>query len=252
MDGRRLIAAAAANMAAWHDVSVRALGGRTALRDGMWLAVDQTAPIYFDVIVLDPATTTTEVASVLPASHPFLGVSDPFGLDLAPLGFARGEDQPWFVRQPRPLPEAADPPGLEITLVADDDELARWEAANIEGFRGPGAPVARHSVHAPAILDDPRMRTWLVRLDGRIVSGTMTFVEAGVAAIYSTSTVPSARRRGYSRALALRSLAGFRSIPVVVQPSSDSEPLYRGLGFEPFATFASWFRRAGQAPADST
>jgi len=232
-------------MAGWHDVSVRALGVRTAWSADAWVALDPSHPIYFDAIALHPEARGEPLARAFADADRTVAICDPFGFDLAPFGFERGDDQRWFFREPGPLPAPTPPRELVISLVADEPGLRAWEAASVEGFLGEAVRVRPGELHATAILDDQRMRVWLGRVRDRPVSGAMTFADTGVVGTYGTSTVPAARRRGYARSIALHSLAtaGAATRPAVVQPSAESEGLYRALGFHPLAAFRTWLRR---------
>ena len=244
VDTDRLVRAAAANMAAWHDVSLRALGIGSTWHDDLWICPHPSPPIYFDAIVLGPSASPRRIADALAAPARPVILSDPFDLDFAGVGFERGEDQTWFGREPGPLARSADrPAGLEVVRVTEPDDLADWEAGSALGFWGEGATVRRGELHAEGILADPRLAVWLAREGGRPVSGTMTMIHAGVIGTYGTSTVPAARHRGLARAVAERSLEPHvERLPAVVQPTDDSTHLYRSLGFEPLATFRSWIR----------
>lgn len=244
-----LVHAAAANMAAWHEASLRALGVRTRISAESWAALDPAPPIYFSWIDLAPAISEAARAerrnrlSASAGSWSGAGaISDPWHVDdLTPLGFDRGEDQPWMVRPAgaRPGPPAQ-PPELEISRVTDMAGLEAFEDASFRGFEV--EPVAPLSVHASGILADPRFHLWMGTADGAPVSVAMGFVEAGVVGVYGVATVPRARRRGYGTALTARAMAVDEPFPMVLQPSPIAEAIYGRLGFSPFATFATWYR----------
>lgn len=244
VDTDRLVRAAAANMAAWHDVSLRALGIGSAWRDEFWICPHHSPSIYFDAIVLAPSASAARISEDLARPERPVVLSDPFDIDFVAVGFERGEDQTWFARAPGPLePSGATRTPAQIVRVTEPVDLADWEAASVEGFWGEGTTIRRGELHAEGILADPRLAVWLARQGGRPVSGTMTMIHAGVIGTYGTSTVPAERRRGLARAVAERSLEPHvERLPAVVQPTDDSAHLYGSLGFTPFATFRTWIR----------
>ncbi len=241
-------AAAAENLAAWHEVSAAALGLRTRRDAAGWAALDPIPAIFFDWVGLRGATTPAqreEDADRLLATigaRRSLTVSDPWdALPLGRHGFRAGSRQPWMARGPGPVPAALTPVDLEIERVADPDGLAAFEAAGLAGFEA--VPVPAFTYHAPGILRDGWAHFWTGRVDGRAVATAMAFAEAGVVGVYGVATVPGARRRGYATALTAIALTAAPGLPAVLQPSAAAERLYARLGFRRFAEFGTWLRR---------
>jgi GNAT superfamily N-acetyltransferase len=244
IEPRDLARAAAANLAAWHDVSVAALGYRSEWVGGGWLSVDPIPAIYFGWVGTDPATAPASVTAELtrrsrdgrPAS-----ACDPFGaIDLGPLGFAPDVPQPWWARAPGAVPAGPHPRGVSVEVVRSEIELARYEAISSEGFGVPAEPPFRW--HGPPLLLDRRLTIFLGRLDGRPAAAAMAFVEAGVVGIYGVTTIAPARGRGLATVMTGHAIAVAPSLPAVLQPSPEAERLYARVGFRPFATFATWAR----------
>lgn len=235
-----LVASTAANLAGWHDLNVRALGLRSAWRDGWWLALDEPPPIYFRAVAVRPGADAAALRG-LPEGRGGLVVCDPWSdLELGAGGLRVESERPWMVRAPGPLPEDALPDGLRIDRVADATALLAFERAAAEGFGAPQQPP--HAWHAPPLLLDRRFDLWLGWLGERVVATANGFREAGVLGVYSVSTMPLARGRGYASALTAHAVRSAATIPAVLQPSDMAESLYRRLGFERFATFRTWTR----------
>lgn len=242
----RLIAATAANLAAWHDLMLRALGHSTCYRDGWWLTHERVPQIFFSAIAVRPGAAATTCARGTSAAA-WIAICDPWSdAGMGQAGFSIEGQHPWMVRQAQfGVGDAPTPASLDVLAVETADELADFEHASALGFGSPPQPP--FTWHAPQVLADPRLRLWRGRLDGRTVATSMSFVEAGVLGVYGVCTLPDARRRGFGTAMTRAALATRGSLPSVLQPSSAAMPLYRRLGYEPFTTFRTWVRPARPA-----
>jgi hypothetical protein len=244
-----LVAATAANLAGWHDLNVRALGFRSAWRDGWWFTPDDVPAIFFRAIAVRPGADPS-----LPVRDGhrsgWLAACDPWSdLDLAGEGMTFEAERPWMLRPPGAIPARAAPTGpvagpmtgLTVERVVDAAALLEFERTAAAGF-GAAVPPP-HTWHAPSILDDPRFDLWLARdADREPVATANGFREAGVLGVYSVSTVPAARRQGIGTAITAQAVTASAGLPAVLQPSEMAEPLYRRLGFERFTTFRTWTR----------
>lgn len=134
---------------------------------------------------------------------------------------------------PRPVDD------LRITRVADDSDLAVWEATLARGF-GEGEKEARWvaEIYRREGYGD-QWRHYLGRLDGEPVATATIFLAAGVAGVYFVMTVPEARRRGIGAAITHAALSEARDSGIaygVLGSSSAGRPLYAGLGFREYCT----------------
>lgn len=239
-----LLHAAAANLAAWHDSSLRALGLRPRTTDQWWTCATPAPNIFYTAVSLrrerEPGELHAELLVHLddPAGT-HLAVCDSFGaLDLRPLGLAPRATLPWYARDPGPLPD--DPPtGLEVTLVQDPADLAVWEDAAVRAF-GVRQPVAPSDIHHPAILDDPAMHVLAGRADGEIVAVAMAYRFASVVGVYGVGTLPPHRGRGYARAITRAAVATGSDRAAILQPTTEAAPLYRTLGFRAIGEHTHW------------
>ena len=92
-----LVAAAAANLAGWHDVHVRALGFGTEWRDGLWLTPDAVPAIFFHAIAVRPGASPATIDERV-AKHRWASVSDPWAdLPLPAYGYSLDGDHAWMV-----------------------------------------------------------------------------------------------------------------------------------------------------------
>jgi len=236
--------AAASNVAAWHDSSVRALGLHPRTTEQWWTCATPAPSIFYTAISRrrerEPGEMHAELLVHLddPAGT-HLAVCDSFGeLDLRSLGLAPRATLPWYGRQPGPLP--ADPPtGLEITPVRSAADLAPWESATVRAF-AVRHPVAPFDIHHPGILDDPAMHVLAGRTEGQIVAVAMAYRFASVVGVYGVGTLANHRGRGYARAMTLAALATEPDRPAILQPTPEAAAMYQALGFGAVGEHTHW------------
>lgn len=244
---------AAANLAAWHNAALRALGIESTTESVLWSASQDCPSVYYNAITLGGEDAHDEqLASVaaLARSHPgdTFAVCDSFGtLDLGELGFAATQHGTWLVRKPGAPERRPFPPELSIERVVSDRQLAAWEAANAIGY-GAAPPPEPGTWHAPALLADPRAQIFAGYADGHVVSGSMAYLTDRVNGIYAVFTIPDYRGRGFGEWLAWRAILGRPHQPATLQATAKAEPLYRRMGFEPAGPFTIWQRQPGALP----
>lgn len=238
-----LVAATAANIAAWHDLHLGALGHASTYRDGLWLTGERVPHIFFSAIAVRPdaSATTCELGTT---HQSWIAVCDPWSDLQLRDGFSIEASHPWMVRSPLDrlaLPRRSlNKPLISIDRVDDEEGLVDFERSSAIGFGS--EPQPPFTWHAPPILRDPRLTLWRGRAGGRTVSTSMSFAHAGVIGIYGVSTIPDARRRGYATALTEAALGADPALPSVLQPSRMGESLYAALGYRRFTVFRSWVR----------
>ena len=203
--------AAAANLAAWHDSLHPRPRFETSTGSWWWTASTPRPWIYFTAIARPaPATAADRRAFELElavhlddptgASRPCASRSTAFGLEgeVARTCALRGR---WFTRPPGPVTDdgtrrrrAGDRPGHDRGRPDD------YERATCAAFRAP-PPVAPFEIHAPGILDDPRMHVLLGpgRRGDRPAGPWPTSPTTCSAS--TASDVPGHRGRGHATAL---------------------------------------------------
>jgi hypothetical protein len=245
-DGTAIVAAAAANMAAWHSSCLAALGVDSLRAGPLWYALRPAPFIYLSGITLDGPQHTEEhrrrtlrLAESRPGG---MGINDTFGsLDLSALDFEPHEER-WFLRT-HDLPAAPGPHDTRVERVRSPALLAAFERSQHLGFDTPElTALGTFGVFAPRLLEDRAMHILAIRdRRGDVVSSAMAYVAAGVVGIYSVATPPEQRRQGYGEAVT-RAATRVARLPAVLQPSAMGEGMYRRLGFEPVGKVTNWIR----------
>jgi GNAT superfamily N-acetyltransferase len=229
------VALCADTTADWHAAWLGALDLRSERRDGVWRALDRPPVIYWTAITLTPDPSVSAVVDV------YGTLCDSWSsLDLEPVGFDKGTQEPWFVRPVHELSDEKAPSELEIVRVSTPAEVAEFEDVSLRGFGVDAASVEPGTIHPPSILADTRMTMLTGRVGGSAVAAAMSYRRAAALGIYGIATVASARGRGYATALT-RALID-AAVPTVLSPSAEAESLYRRLGFEQVGRLCQWHR----------
>jgi GNAT superfamily N-acetyltransferase len=253
------IAASARNQADWHDASVRALGVRTSRTDALWSREPMGPSIYLRALTLAPVGAAPGVVREIERlieRDPDATISlwDSFDeLDLTPLGFRReawvGE---WWIKDAATRRDEPKVPELDIERVQDEAALREFGLATVEGFesseeiRGAG-PLG---MHHPRTLTDPRMRYFVGRLKGQVVTSSIAYVGDDIVGIYGVSTLPEYRRRGYGKAITWAAAMSAPGLDVAVSPDPMARGIERELGFRKLAEYTPWVREPRRSDTD--
>lgn len=225
-------------VAGWHTAWLAALGLRSERDRQAWRALDPPPYIYFAGLTLT-ADAPAEAVAASPGS-----VCDVWQvLDLEPHGFKAWRREPWMIRPAGKVPDCAVPPELEILEVTTPEEVEELELVSVRGFsNNDGETIAPGTFHPPTILGDGRMVLWLARVGEEPVGAAMSYRTDEAVGLFGVTTIVSARRRGYGRALTHAALLAETGLPAVLAPSPEGEPLYSGLGFERIGKLLIWSR----------
>lgn len=119
------------------------------------------------------------------------------------------------------------PLDLRIERAGDDAGLREW----LSFF-----PLFEFDMFK-ALLESPKVRLYLGRIDGEAVGTSMMFLSSGVAGLYQVEVSPEHRRRGIGTAMTLAPMEDARQLGyriAVLQASKMGEPVYRKIGFKSY------------------
>jgi hypothetical protein len=207
----------------------------------MWLCTGDAPFIFLTAITLNKDSTEQRsvVERLARDEGRAIAVCDCWSrLDLHDLGFKKFEEEDWYVREPvdTRLPR-------DVERVRDPVALAEFEHANTDGFETQELhELGRFGVYGEAILKDPRIQVFVRRHGGRVVSGAMACISAGVVGVFSVATVPASRRHGFGEEVTWAAVGADPSLPAILQPSPEGVALYRRMGFVPVARYTKWLR----------
>jgi ribosomal protein S18 acetylase RimI-like enzyme len=125
------------------------------------------------------------------------------GRELSRLGYFQADFHTSLVRDPTPLPTAADDSVVERVVTAEqldaflDAYIAGWQIPDGDGFKA----------NVRAWLEEPGWQLYLARVDGRPAAAGILYLRDGVGYCADAATDPARRRRGLQSALLRRRIA---------------------------------------------
>ncbi|MGH7626378.1 MAG: GNAT family N-acetyltransferase, partial [Gemmatimonadaceae bacterium] len=182
--------------------------------------------------------------------------SGDLGARLTARGFEWGWRPHWMALDLRRIArDERVPPGMRVGLVEDE---AAWDARDLAElpYHAPG--VASHA-RAVAYLRSRRRRIWhfAAWLDERPVGQVwlhLTSGRLGVAGLYGTGVVPTARRLGVGAALTVAACEHARALGcryATLNATDMGEPVYRRVGFESLGYGQTWWMHRAALGAPS-
>jgi len=147
------------------------------------------------------------------------------------------------------LADARPPVGVELRLVASDDDAAAFGRVMGLAYATYGMPeeCGPALVGRLQVLRAPHVASFVAESEAGVVAGAMVIVTHGVAGVYWVGTTPDARGRGLAE-LCTRAAtnAGFDlgARIAALQASVMGEPIYRRMGYVTVTRYAQLVRMA--------
>jgi GNAT superfamily N-acetyltransferase len=152
-------------------------------------------------------------------------------------------EQPYPGMALHPIPASpAAPEGVEIAVVGETGEADLIAA---QAKLGRTEDVVRRLL-GRSFRTDPDVRLFVARLDGDPVGASLAIRTGDVTGVYAVGTAQAARRRGVGTAATWAAIDAARewdTPTVVLQSSSMGLSVYRAMGFEVVASYATFARR---------
>lgn len=228
-----IIAAMAANNAAWIDMAVSALGIGGEFTPVLWQNRNNMPPIFPNADTLG-GTKDEQIAAIeqLVAARAgrVMAVKDSWAqLDLTVLGFEVLFTAQWLHRKAQPIIVPEGP--LRVRSITTGDDLRAFALA----CNGPDIPV---EVYSPTLLENPDVR-WLVgEMDGRILAGATAVRAHGLNGINNVFG-DSDQQKTQMIAAAVNA---FPDLPACGYEADDGIKPYLPLGFEVAGDLRVWLR----------
>ena len=183
------------------------------------------------------ARSTPMLWMIGPTSRP-----DSLGASLEAHGLTHGGDTPCMAVDISAVPPLAPLSSVTFVEVASEslvEQFAQVAAIGFE-FGAEAVPIFQQITARACLPPNPQWVYHLGLLDGQPVATCTTFLHAGVAGLYTISTVPEARGRGIGGAItqfALQHASAFGYRVSTLQATRMGFPVYRRLGYETCAVF---------------
>jgi GNAT superfamily N-acetyltransferase len=167
-------------------------------------------------------------------------------------GFVTAGDRPGMASDLGSLNEDIGlPPGLVVERVCDPSLLATWCKVFVAGFGMPRSTEGAWLDLFASIGRQPQtpLHHYIGWSDGLPVATAALLLAAGVAGIYSVSTLPQARRQGFATALTVAALQDARDQGYNVGVLSATEAgarIYRRIGFRECCRISSYVWASSQ------
>lgn len=167
---------------------------------------------------------------------------------LSDAGFAEESKTQLMLCTPASWVQAVDVPGLHISIIADDDPLARVQALMNVQSRSFGDDSATPVGDEEAIQFHKRFREldlFIADLEGQSVSGgSLMQPYQGISEIAGIATLTSFRRRGIASAVTaqMAQVAFAKGLDAVFLTAADANAgrVYERVGFQPVGTGLSY------------
>lgn len=224
-------------------------GGEVVEKPGLTLTVTLIPYPFFNGVADAHLTAASAAQAIAEASAYFAARQSPWAWSIGPstepanlsdvllaAGFAEDDPEPAMGMDLEKLTLFPSPSGLRIERVRTPELLAVWQRTAVEGFGMPSEASAIFARTTPTtnLADDAPMRQYLGWAGDVPVATCLLVLAAGVAGIYTVSTIGRMRGRGIGAAMTVAALREAREMGYrvgILQASAMGYSVYERLGF---------------------
>jgi GNAT superfamily N-acetyltransferase len=157
-------------------------------------------------------------------------------------GLARIIERPGMTIDPRELPDAPLPIGVEIREVAGPDDAEALVQVGVLAF-GDDPEVGRAFYGASAAGGLPDAHMFVAWRDGAPVGISAAYLHGATTGVMGVGVAPVARGKGLGSALTVRAARVFPGADLAwLHPSDEALSMYERLGFERVSDWEVWTR----------
>lgn len=154
-------------------------------------------------------------------------------------------ERPGMTIDPRELPDAPLPIGVEIREVAGPDDAEALVQVGVLAF-GDDPEVGRAFYGASAAGGLPDARMFVAWCDGEPVGISAAYLDGETTGVMGVGVVPLSRHEGLGSALTVQAARGFPGADLAwLHPSDEALSMYERLGFERVSDWEVWTRFPG-------
>ncbi|MGZ8580135.1 MAG: GNAT family N-acetyltransferase [Actinomycetota bacterium] len=229
--------------------------------DGLVLALANLAdPALSSVVVkAEPRDAT---AALVAAEAEFVSRDLQFGIDLQVLrhpkvdaavrlmGLNRIIERPGMVIDPRAIPDAPAPDGVEIRAVDGPDDAEALVQVGVLAF-GDDPEVGR-AFYGAAALGAPHARMFVGWRGVDPVGIASAYRDGFTVGVMGVGVVPAARGRGLGSAMTFQAARAFPGADLAwLHPSDEARSMYERLGFVSVSDWEVWVRGAAAVDVEA-
>ncbi len=229
------------------------VGAEVLVIDGLVLALSNLPDPALSSVVVERRPSDA-AAALREAEGEFERRGMQFGIDLQArrhpgvdaavraMGLMRIIERPGMVRDPRSLPEASAPDGIDIVEVSESDDVEALVHVGVKAFGDdPEVGLAFYGAGARGL---PDASMFLARRGDEPVGISSAYRDGPTTGVMGVGVVPAARRVGLGSALTAQAARAFPSADLVwLHPSDEARAMYARLGFRRVSDWEVWARR---------
>jgi GNAT superfamily N-acetyltransferase len=234
---------------------VNVVGAEVLEIDGLVLALSNLADPALSSVVVEREPRDAAVALRV-AEAEFDRRDLQFGIDLQmgrhrnvdeavrSMGLTRIIERPGMTIDPRELPDASGPEGVEIREVDGSGDAEALVQVGVHAF-GDDPAIGRAFYGASAAAGLSHARMFVAWRGAEAVGISAAYLDGAAIGVMGVGVVPRARRQGLGSALTVHAARAFPGADLAwLHPSDEAASMYGRLGFERVSDWEVWTRQS--------